>query len=503
MKEDQIKINQEIELKNFSYYFLVQNKRFLNLLFDEKRKRCRNRIVITSSDEFDLKRELNSSQYLAKTHPDSKVICLVVAMPDKTDENLLNMKSIDFSNIEDNFIFIDALKLCPDMDEIREYAWNMACVECLEEGEEDQADEYTEKAFDALKGWIYRLRNSKITVYEKNKEPYVSDSFDSFMETLFQQQMKEYPYSPETMGFLDEMYENHRFRDLAKAGFYQEKNPELEEEGMPAKVFEKFWGHDEAWDDPANENEKLVVLYKAAVSYINEKLSSEGKASFLKLFKHLMGKPYGLLSIRASAVIMGMILRKLPKEGLLYSNGLHYDEPKDEYLINNINNILINSRSDNPNYQEEFLVKKNDSFNCFIENTEKAFGIKSEDTFIIHLLSSLRQKLEEYPYPLYVLKYADISDRLRETIDLYMNFVRTNSSDDSETASKLNELFTQDEELADQLRSILNDQMFTEGVNKLLEMNQIDSDKKIENRYNEWKWIWKEETFLETLRNKK
>ena len=499
-----IRIYEEVERKSFRYYEVCKAQEFTAMVCPDPRIWARNRIYFCAMEEDAWIRTMHAADFFLKGNQGRNLIIVFLSYPKEMGRA---EKQLDFGNVRDRLAFVNAGEIRPTMAEIEAFVHEMACFTYCDENDIPGKEEYLPAAYACFAPWAQRLLEGEVTLYDPGHPAGQKTTLRDYYARLLREALETYPLSPETMEDIpDALFQDRSVRQWVADGFAEDEEQlrERVDAGLPSQLFPFVWHNDEGWYDERYRDEKIVRIKKALDDHIREKLETGGRAECKEVFEYLKQPPWGLLSNIIGVYLFGMMMRTWSGQGLYWCNGIHTEALDDAHMVPMLANAVQDARSLNRNRQPEYILKGSGAPETFFSRSEYIFDLpRAEPRVLSGIRKQLRGKLGGMTDPLWILRYADTDESVREAVGLYLAFVRAFSSDENgdAPAERLNALFTEDESLAGRLREALRAKM-AEGRKRFLAENGLEEERYLERarNYTEFKWIWKEETLIEEVR---
>ena len=210
-----------------------------------------------------------------------------------------------------------------------------------------------------------------------------------------------YPLYPEQMDVPEELRGEAMYLQWVKAALSLDETPF--EEKSPKTAFSDIWTEDGKIADENSETLPAITKRKLD-AFICEKLDQNGRVGFTEIMEFLRQSPFGLIGNRLSSYYMALLLRSYMNDDYCWSDGLISGPMNAEYMKTAILNQMKTFYRKIPSRREDYIVRRDNSVDSFIELSRDLFEIDEEASLIEQLRLLLRYKLTELPYPLWAIR---------------------------------------------------------------------------------------------------
>lgn len=445
--------------------------------------KLRYEIRCVSSSDFDSKIKLLRNQ---ENNFENKIVAVVCFAKDDSESVVLGKKIKDA--LEDGsykMIFIDSSITPLGKDGYDQYCENMAQSMYYQGKDNNQARQFEANAKDALKKWKNRIANGEFIVYTSDdKNGKRATTLDMLYSELFHIDKKKYKNCLEgEYNVIDSMYLSNSLRLGVSCGIKQEVSGTYKS-GNPATKLENALG--EAW----NYNGKywvdmphlLISKIKTRVEeLISHAFEDSGRISISNIYDELKVEPFGFMPCNLSAFVIGFILKEYADGTYTWSDGITSDVLSINKMQEMVDEIIKLQITPSTRYKDKYIVVMTEEEKAFNEATAKAFDIpKNQCASIEQTRERIRGKMKEYSFPIWTLKSILSHEQtktdtnvLAQIIDYYCGIANSNNmgiyqESDSDIAYKIGELCLKNENVADDLKSLLNKEKCTEGMKEYL-----------------------------------
>lgn len=292
---------------------------------------------------------------------------------------------------------------------------------------------FAEHAAGHIDDWLKQIRAVKTKVYYKNRK-YEFIGAAGFTDCMQQVIASEYPFGPESIILLEPLYVTGFGKDVALQGMglKQSRNPytnlvnALTEAGFWEKDDKKFSVNP---DHPVNRMRgEIMKLFE-----------KEPSVSLVQIWEKMMQPPFGLMPAPISLFLWAFLMRDLINGGYYLKDGFNtqpvYGEKLAEYL-----DVVIKGVGKDLYMYEISKMRQDDEDFC--EMMKSIFRLNNEQAgHPAEVKKNVRRYINEVKYPLWALKYLDISSgevgfgegrvpeftKIQDVVDLICQFIATES----------------------------------------------------------------------------
>lgn len=260
---------------------------------------------------------------------------------------------------------------------------------------------FAEHAAGHIDDWIKQVRAVKTKVYYKNRK-YEFVGTAGFTDCMQQVIASEYPYGPESISLLEPLYSTGFGRDAAVQGMglKQSKNPytnlvhALTEAGL--------WGTD---------NKAFSVKPDHAVSRMHAEImklfEEESSVCLTDIYEKLMKPPFGLMPSPISLFLWAFLMRDFVKGGYYLKDGFNTQPVYGEKLAEYLDVVMKGVSKDLSSYE---ISKMRQDDEDFCDMMRSVFRLSDEQAgHPAEVKKNIRRYINEVKYPLWALKYLDLS----------------------------------------------------------------------------------------------
>lgn len=388
-----------------------------------------------------------------------------VAISKKIKDELLDTKS--------NIVFVDATSNYLNTEDYDQYCDNTAQAMYYQGKDGTMAKQYTVNAKEILKKWQFKISKGEYIIYSKEQISGERVSSNAMLnEVLVGINRKRYRYSLEgTYNVVDNLYMANAVKAGVKCGCEQMLKGAYSSSNDATKlstalkevwlVEEKYW-----------ETKPYVLISKIKIhvdELIMAHFNESGRVSIATIYDSLKVAPFGFLPCNLTAFIIGFVLKEYIDGSYSCSDGITSTQLDIDKLQEMVHEIINIQNSPNPRYKDKYIVVMTEDEKRFNEATSVAFGISLNlCTSIEQTRERIREKMKEFVFPIWTLKYIIAeenlltnSDVLKGLIDCYCgiannNNIGTGSATDSDIAHAIGDLCSKNEQAAEDLKQLLS-----------------------------------------------
>ena len=416
-------------------------------------------------------------------------ILAVVAFAKDDDESVVIGKKIKEA-LKDgsyNMIFIDASLTPLGKDGYEQYCDNMAQSMYYTKKDDNIRIQYETYAKEVLKKWKNRISSGEFIVYTIDKqEGERANTIDMLYDVLSNINKNKYKNCLEgTYNVTANMYTPSSLKQGVECGVNQQVKGTFKS-GNEATKLENALG--EAWNYEGKYwiDKPLLLISKIKIyvdSIIKEAFEQCGRISIADIYDALKTEPFGFMPCNLSAFILGFILKEYVDGSFSCSDGLTSETLTIDKLKDIVDEIIKLQITPNPRYKDKYIVSMTEDEKSFNESTSIAFGIpKNLCTSVEHTRDHIRNKMKEYTFPIWTIKYiiskelslkTDISV-LEKIIDYYCGIANSNNmvtkyNSDNDIAYEIGKLCIDNKYASYDLKILLNKEKCTDGMKAYLE----------------------------------
>lgn len=458
----------------------------------------RYKVKYVAADNFDitLRSTKNNSIF------DNKIMAIVAFAKDDSESAAIGKKILDAANSGIyNVVFIDTTLTTLGTTNYEQYIEALANSMYYRKNDFDLANQYEKAANEILKKWRARISDGEFIVYTNDKpDGDRKANIDSVMTALKEIDKKVYKNCLEgEYTVIDNMYTANSLKSGVECGAsrnltstYNSKNPNTKLDN----ALKGAWDIDKYWEiSPC----LLISKIKLAVdNVINESFNREGRVSIAEIYDVLKAEPFGFMPCNLSAFIFGFVMKEYIDGTYSWSDGLTNDQLNISKLKEMIDEIIKNQITPNPRYKDKYIVTYTPEQKKFNEATSEAFGIPiSYCTSIPNTRDRIRNKMKEFSFPIWTLKYVLTTEELstpkevlNSLIDYYCGIANSNNigenRTDNDIALEIGRICINNCNAVNDLKSLLSFQKCIEGMKIFLTTfengklpllaNEIDDD---------------------------
>lgn len=240
-------------------------------------------------------------------------------------------------------------------------------------------------------------------------------------------------------------------------------------------VLDSVWKKPAYWESIPSYNISKIKI--ALNRFVDEHLEKNGRISIQEIYEFLKAEPYGFMPCNFSAFMIGFLMKEYVKSGSFsYSDDISSEELTETKFEEMVDEVIKLDNTPNTRYRQKYIVAVTPEEKAFFNASSKAFDISHQYcTSVEHTRTYIRNKMKEFAFPLWTLKYAiEIIDRVTKGEELctllehYCNLannVKDNSGkSDNDIAMEIGRIIISDESLIDQLSLVLTKENCTRGM---------------------------------------
>jgi len=413
------------------------------------------------------------------------IIAIVSFAKDDGESAVVGKKIAEAVNSRkyDNFVFIDTSLTPLGLDTYEQYIEALANSMYYRGKDNDLANQYEKNANELLKKWKNKIANGEFMVYTSEKnDGDRKTSFDSLTLTLSEINKKRYKNCLEgEYTVIDNMYMANSLKSGVECGVTKNITGTFRSTNQATKLENAL---KDAWDDERYwETKPYLLISKIKIKVdeiIIESFKSEGRVSIAKIYNVLKDEPFGFMPCNLSAFIIGFVLRDYIDGTYSWSDGLTNDDFTVAKLKEMIDEVIKLQITPNPRYKDKYIVTLTPEQKKFNEATSLAFGIPmSYCTSIPNTRDRIRNKMKEFSFPIWTLKYVLDNDKLTtrnevlsSLIDCYGGIANSNNmvdnKSDNDIALEIGSICLSNPSAAADLQSLLTFEKCTDGMKNYL-----------------------------------
>jgi hypothetical protein len=445
--------------------------------------KLRYEIEYVSSNDFDFKirKLINKASNL-----ENKILSVVCFAKDD-DESDLIFKKVK-KEIEDNnhnIVFIDASTTPFGKDSHEQYCENMAQSMYYQGKDNNLARQYDNNAKEVLRKWSNRILHGEFLVYyDSCKNGERANNLERLSSILTKIDKDRYPNCLEgNYNATDTMYTPSSLKLGVQCGATQEVKGAFKSSNKATQLenaLEGAWNREgKYWID---KPQLLISKIKNHVEkIIEQEFSSNGRVAISKIYGSLKESPFGFMPCNLSAFILGFVLKEYTDGSFNWTDGIMNGVLDVDKLKEMVEEVIKLQITPNSKYREKYIVAMTESEKSFNETTSISFGIpKSLCTSVEQTREQIRNKMKEYSFPIWTLKYVVDKENLKtdksvikNVIDLYGGIANnynlsSNYKDESAIAYEIGDLAIKHTDIPNDLKSLLTKEKCNEGMKTYL-----------------------------------
>lgn len=474
----------------------IDRKTTTQLVTEELVDRTRITDAITLGGALKLRYEL---RYVSSTDLDStvrllrnqeanfenKIVAVVCFAKDDAESVVIGKKISDAVNSGNNrVVFIDASRTPFGADGYSQYRKDMAQSMYQQGKDNTLASQYANNAKESLKKWKNRVSGGEFMVFSESKPNGERvTTIEALYTALEEINKQKFPSCLEgAYSVIANMYTPSSLKQGVECGAAQKTSGTFLS-GSPSTKLENAldgaWKIDEYW---VSSPHLLISKLKICVDeIINEAFTSGGgRVSIKRIYDTLSLPPYGFMPCNLSAFILGFILKEYATGSYSWSDGLTNDLLDINKLKEMVDEVIRLQITPNARYKDKYIVAMTDDEKAFNEATSVAFNIPLNlCTSVEQTRERIRNKMKEYAFPIWTLKYILPSENLKTDTSVLEMLIDSfcgiaNSSNmgaaqtDSDIAMSIGRLCAEHENAAEDLKQILTKEKCAQGMTKYL-----------------------------------
>lgn len=445
--------------------------------------KLRYELKYVSSSDFDATIKLIRNQ---ESKYENKIVAIVSFAKDDSESVVIGKKIKEaLKDGSYKMIFIDASTTPLGKDGYDQYCENMAQAMYHTGKDNNLARQYEINAKEALKKWKSRVSGGEFIVYTSEKQDGErATTIEMLYTALSDINKNKYKNCLEgTYSFIDNMYMPNSLKSGVECGVKQEVKGSYRSTNPATKIenaLEEVWNYDgKYWIDKPH----LLIskIKKHVEDLINDSFDNGGRISIARIYDELKAAPFGFMPCNISAFILGFVLKEYVDGSYSWSDGLSNDVLSINKLQEMIDEVIKNQITPSIRYKDKYIVAMTEDEKSFNEATSIAFNIpKSLCTSVEQTRERIRNKMKEFNFPIWTLKsilgkenVQTDKEVLAKVIDLYSAIANNSSTgagstSDSDIAYEIGKLCRDNKNVASDLKSLLNKEKCTEGMNVYL-----------------------------------
>jgi hypothetical protein len=375
---------------------------------------------------------------------------------------------------------------------------------------------YKDNAERFIDNWIKKVEVTTMTACFRG-EYYQFTELSGLREYLEKISAQVYPYGPETVCKIDNLYKPFGYSKDAVLMGMGVKNYRRPYSNIVESLQNKGFWHDS----------NTFALYPThPVSMMKQKvkelIETSNSVYVLDIWNELMQAPFGFAPSPVAAFLFGFLMKEYAENGGYYKDdGSNAVPLSHEGLADVIESVMKGMR----NHENYSIAKMKPEHEFFCNTLQDAFKFTKEQASCPRdIKKNIRRFLTEKKYPLWSLKYylpdqkiadVDITSKLNEVINLICDFISAEGeTDELQIAEKVAEILSAWNSVKALLPQIIDVENFKKGMNHyidntapnvliLAEKSGIDFNQiidEIRNRMTEdAHWLWKEDNLQDVL----
>lgn len=417
---------------------------------------------------------------------DNKIIAVAAFAKDDAESVEIDKMIRNAMNDENcNFVFIDAARTPLGKDLLNQYAEAMSESAIHLKGDRGVANQYESNAKEILRKWRNKIADGEFIIYSseyKNGER--ANTIDQVYTCLERINRNKYPQGLETFGTVNATMWNTNYlpsgvvcgAEQNLSGQYRSSNTQTK---LDKYIGDDAWNVEEYWiKKPYLPISKMKIELKNLMDNAFEK---SGQISIREVYSFFSDKnsKYGFMPCNLTAFVMGFLLKEYADGSFNYTDGIHNQPLTVDKLKEMVSDII---GSHMPNLSRYKSCK--DTYIASMKPEEKKFNEASSRIFGIPLVNcvsvestrdKIRQKMREWAFPIWVLKYnldnltlKTSADTVSNLIDLFGGIANNNNyagrDTDKEIAIDIGKICLDNADIIDDMVLLVKDDMITKGM---------------------------------------
>ncbi len=418
------------------------------------------------------------------TSSGNNINAVVTFAKDDSESAVIGKKIADaVKDASCEIIFIDTTLTPLGFDPYETYVTALANSMYYRGSDNDLANQYEKNANEVLKKWKNKISSGEFIVYSSGKpNGERKANIDAVMSTLADINKKKYQDGLESeYTVIDNMYVANSLKSGVECGATKNITGTFKS-ANPATKLDNALG--DAWTDEEYWKTKpylLISKIKLAVDkVITNAFNLEGRVSISKVYSVLKDAPFGFMPCNLSAFIFGFVMKEYINGAYSWSDGLTNDDLNITKLKEMIDEVIKLQITPNPRYKDKYIVTLTPEQKKFNEATSEAFDIPmSYCTSIPNTRDRIRNKMKEFSFPIWTLKYVIPSSNfstpqnvLASLIDYYSGIANSNNigenKTDNDIALEIGNICINNPSAISDLKSILSFEKCIEGMQEYL-----------------------------------
>lgn len=421
------------------------------------------------------------------------------------------------------FVFIDASLNPLGNDLLEQYSEHMANSLVNMKQDKDIATQYSRNATDVLKKWCKKITEGEFIVYNLEGVSERANNIEQLMSMLERINKRKYPNGLETIGTVNAtMWTATNLKSGAECGATENVSGSYRSSNVETKLenyLGETWNKEEYWvNAPYHPISKIKTFI---TEFIDKQFDANGQVSIRDIYDQLKGGTYGFMPCNLTAFVLGFLLKEYVKTGTYnYTDGTVSETLSVDKLKGMIDEIIKNENTPISRYKDKYIGKMKPEEKAFIEASAKIFKLPLQSCVTSEKTRDLiRQKMREFYFPIWVLKYnlsdeiiKASEDEIKNLIDGFLGIANSGNfgKTDKEFALETGKLCISNPDAVEDLASLMNSIKITAGMEaylhiysdgKLISLADEVSDSgqyinhlKEKFRVNDANWVWSVDT---------
>ena len=444
------------------------------------------RYELRFTSKMDFKTTINTLRAQESTFGNKIIAVIVFAKDDAESVEIDGMIKSAISDKSYNIVFIDASTNPLGKDLLNQYAEAMGNSIVNLNQDKGLAAQHDSNAKEILKKWRNKILDGEFLVYSSEKKDGERvNNFDQLCSHLEGINRKRYPEGLETGNSVNAtMWQATSLPAGVECGANQKVAGQYRSSNSQTKL-ENYIGAD-AWNvDKYWEKKPFLPISKIKIELnklIDSTFETDGQISIERIYSFLKDKNgnYGFMPCNLTAFVIGFLLKEYKDGNYNWTDGIHNEPLTIEKLKEMVAEIIKHQNTPIPRYKDKYI--------CTLKPEERAFNEAASRIFEIPLnlcvsaentRDRIRQKMKEWSFPIWVLKYVlNVSnlktsgDKITELLDGFSGIANNNNfgttKTDKEIAIAIGKLCLDNYGIIDDMTILVNADMISKGMDSYL-----------------------------------
>lgn len=485
---------QEIEkkvsvAKNISTADLIKDRDMLSLV--DQSGALNLRYVFSEASVQNVVKESNKLDEKFHKPNEFHLFCIMTFAKNKDEASELSSKLTVLANDPENkIIYIDTSTVPMGTKLFQDYADAKGHADYYLGKNNDNAKAYEKMVSDTFQEWKHRINIGGYIIYSplSPNGRRVSNTKE-LNEELLRIDRYYYPQALECTDHrvLDTMWNQFRLNLGVECGATQiTKNAykSSSKETSLENLIGEAWKQDNYWN-------KYPYLYISKIKMfiennIQEEFKKTGRFCFRAIYEKLTKPPYGFMPCSLTAFILGFLFKEYTTVQYNWTDTQTSEPMSIQKLEDIISKVIKHQTQPGDRYVDSYIAAMTEEQKAFINAASRIFTIPiNKCTSIEETRSFIRESMIKLSFPIWSIKYIVHNYKLKSdttTIDgLIDSFVGVANSEnlkgdksDNDYANDIGRLCIDHPEVVDDLKSLINPQNCSVGMNAYLKLNFKD-----------------------------